>query len=248
VRFELPVCGECVELRLPRGHDDTLVAEHRGDELELAIQLLACLAGNEPEFWLALPLTDVDYAVLGLRRRLFGDAIRSDLLCRGECGQRVDVAFDIGGYVSHHLGNRGHQAALAGGWFGIGEQQARPPTCGDLIELGGSTTRAELAARCFRIAPGSARLLRAREKSLATVAPNLASELTGTCPDCSAQMSVLFDPISFVMAELRQAALPVYDEVDVLAARYHWSEDDILSLPSWRRRRYVDAALSEAAS
>jgi hypothetical protein len=236
-----------VELRLPRGYDDTLVAEHRGDELELAVQLLSCLASIEPEFWLALPLTDVDYAVLGLRRRLFGDAIRSDVRCGGECGRRVDVAFDIGGYLSHHLGKRGHQSAPADGWFEIGEQQARPPTCGDLIELAGSATRVGLAARCFRIAPGSSRLMRAGEKSLEIVSPNLASELIGTCPDCSAQVSILFDPISFVMAEMAQAALPVYDEVDVLAARYHWSEDDILSLPSWRRRRYVDAALSEAA-
>jgi hypothetical protein len=248
VRLELPVCGECVELRLPRGHDDALVAEHRGDEVELAIQLLSRLAGNQPEFWLAIPLTDVDYAVLGLRRGLFGDAIRSDVRCGGECGQRVDIAFDIGGYLAHHLGNRGHQAAPVGGWFGIGEQQARPPTCGDLIELGGSTTRVELVARCFRTAPRSPRLLRTGEKSLEIAAPNLASELTGVCPGCSGQVSVLFDPISFVMAELAQAALPVYDEVDVLAARYHWSEHDILSLPSWRRRRYVDAALSEAAS
>ena len=53
---------------------------------------------------------------------------------------------------------------------------------------------------------------------------------------------MLFDARWFCLRDLRQKAAFIYQDVDLLARRYHWSEAEILALPRARRAAYVDLA------
>jgi hypothetical protein len=74
------------------------------------------------------------------------------------------------------------------------------------------------------------------------LSPNLADELAGVCPECRAPVTAYFDPRRFCLRELRDRARFIYDDVDVLAHRYHWSEQAILSMPAARRASYAELA------
>ena len=77
------------------------------------------------------------------------------------------------------------------------------------------------------------------------LAPNLSQNLEGICPECGARVSVFFSPRRYCLRELRERAAFVYQDVDLLARRYHWSESEILALPCIRRMNYVEAARQE---
>ncbi len=47
-------------------------------------------------------------------------------------------------------------------------------------------------------------------------------------------MTLYFDARWFCLRELRQRATFIYQDVDILARRYHWSETEILALPADR--------------
>jgi hypothetical protein len=76
------------------------------------------------------------------------------------------------------------------------------------------------------------------------MAPLGVRDLQGTCPGCGAPVQACFEVRRFCLQELRQQALWLYDDVDVLARAYHWSEPSILSLTSPRRARYAERARS----
>jgi hypothetical protein len=61
-------------------------------------------------------------------------------------------------------------------------------------------------------------------------------------------VTVHFDPRRFCLRELRDRARFVYDDVDVLARRYHWSERAILTLPAARRASYAELARQAGAA
>jgi hypothetical protein len=105
----------------------------------------------------------------------------------------------------------------------------------------------ELARRCLRPADAPARLRRLAEAAMEALAPALSSELRGNCPECGRDVVVYFEPRRFCLRELRERALFIYEDIDVLARRYHWSERDILALPRARRANYAEFARREEA-
>ncbi len=77
---------------------------------------------------------------------------------------------------------------------------------------------------------------------MARLAPPLATPLRGQCPNCGASITATFQARHFCLTELRDRARFVFDDIDVLAERYHWSERAILTLPHSRRTEYADRA------
>lgn len=69
-----------------------------------------------------------------------------------------------------------------------------------------------------------------------SIAPQVATEIITTCPECGARSVVKLDP--YAMATPDEGNL--YEEVHHLASHYHWSEEDILALTRDRRRLYID--------
>jgi hypothetical protein len=119
----------------------------------------------------------------------------------------------------------------------------RLPTVGDQLALAGRRDAAEeLARRCIRPLQTPSRLRRRAEKAMEAMAPCLAGNLRGVCPKCGSDVVVYFDARQFCLRELRDRTAFIYQEVDLLARRYHWSEADILAMPRVRRANYAELA------
>jgi len=122
----------------------------------------------------------------------------------------------------------------------------RLPTIADVMTVRGLADAAdELARRCIRPAGVFAPPRRLIEMAMEAIAPNLSHDLQGVCPECGAAMTVFFDPRRYCLRELRDRAAFVYQDIDVIARRYHWTEKDILALPRVRRMNYAEAARQE---
>jgi hypothetical protein len=122
----------------------------------------------------------------------------------------------------------------------------RLPTVGDQLAVAGRGDAAEeLARRCIRPSGTTARLRRRAETALEAMAPCLAGDLKGVCPKCGSDVVVYFDARQFCLRELRDRAAFIYQEIDLLARRYHWSEAEILAMPRVRRANYAELARHE---
>jgi hypothetical protein len=222
--------------------------------------------------WETLPVFDVDTLILWLRRLVMGDRLTSTLACQGpDCGSRIEISFGIADYLGHHTPHRGalrrrgwrvgeadadlHEGDLhEGGWREIVDANGagahfRLPTLGDQLAVFGLDDPASaLAMRCLP-ADGAGAKTKAKDKTkaraeaaMAVLAPPLAGALQGRCPDCGAEITAWFEARAYCLRELSLHARYVYDDVDTLAERYHWSERAILALPGTRRALYAERA------
>jgi hypothetical protein len=85
------------------------------------------------------------------------------------------------------------------------------------------------------------------ERALAKIAPRLDDQIGGRCPACGELVQMFFDPISYVVAELRDASIGLYADVHELALAYRWTEQAILALDRRRRHGYVAMVRGELA-
>jgi hypothetical protein len=246
----LPVAGFSVELRLPTGADDIALLEAGSPTVAVAVTLLASVVDRDDGAaidWPALAMTDIDALLLRLRRRVIGDRVSAEVLCAApECGERADIVFSISEYLDHHPPRtRAGVTAVDEPWFRLDgpDVEFRLPTVSDQLAIAGvERPERALARRCIRPPePGSAARRRA-EAAMEAMAPSLASELAGTCPECGAAVTAFFDPLQFVLHELRRQAAAVYEQVWAIARLTHWPEADILALPAPRRARYAELA------
>jgi hypothetical protein len=258
-RFQLPVSGRGIVVRQPTGLEDLSLVEATRGDTALALDLagrLALAEDGEALDWVHLSATDLDAFVLALRRALIADRIVAETACRAaNCGSRIDMSFTIGAYLARYrprrapLQLRSWRIAARDdrpGWYDITADgppalSFRLPSGADQLAVEGHRDAAKaLAQRCLEPdgAPGALR--RIAETAMARLAPSLANDLAGVCPECGALVQVHFDPRYFCLRELRQRARLVYDDIDLLAQRYHWPERDILALPAARRASYAE--------
>jgi hypothetical protein len=253
--FRLPVSRIEIELRQPAGADDVLLAEADGAAFALAEVLVGELARpieGGSLVWADMTLTDLDAALLAIRRLVLGDRLESSARCAaradgagGGCGARIDLGFHITDYLAQHRPRmpRGVTRADEAGWFRLDESTVsfRLPTAADLEAIAHERDAAQMLAwRCIRPDDVSARLRRRIERAMDALAPNLYGELEGVCPECGATVAIAFDPQRYVLAELRQRAAFVFEEVHLIAGGYRWSEQEILRMPRARRARYAE--------
>jgi len=78
--------------------------------------------------------------------------------------------------------------------------------------------------------------LSAVEEALDAEAPQVALTARTECPECGAENDVALDPYLV----LRSVSSSILADVHSLASAYHWSEEEILSLPTERRRLYLE--------
>ncbi len=71
--------------------------------------------------------------------------------------------------------------------------------------------------------------------ALDAAAPDVADRIALTCPDCGAVSEARIDPLAYAFP----GADPLLRDIHRLSRAYHWSEADILALPTKRRHRYV---------
>jgi len=236
----LPVSRRAVVLRAPGGSHELSLAEAADPGTAAVAELLLDLAApadGEPLNWYAMPLADLQAALLGLRRLLEGDRIVSEIRCEA-CGAPVDLSFSIAEYMTAHAPRRVRGAVAEDDWYRIGSVRFRFPTVADRIAASASPKPEEtLRLACVQ---GAGPDVRRAENALRRMCPLLADLLSGVCPECRRPVSVWFDPVTFVLAEMRERAAFVYRDIHLLASAYGWSETQILELPRARRMRYVE--------
>jgi hypothetical protein len=247
--FRLPVSGTEIILRQPTGAEDMLLMESGADDSRLAIALIVRMAEASDGHsirWEDLPICDLDAVMLRIRQLIFGDLVRADIACTAPgCGKRIDIAFSVNQYLEHHWPRRARNAERAtdDGWIRLRSDAIsfRLPTGADQLAISSNPDpRRELIRRCIRPAEVAAAAVRRVERAMEAMAPSLAHELSGTCPECGAPFAVYFDPRCFTLAELRGQAAFFYEDAYLLAEQYHWSEAEILALPRDRRLRYTE--------
>jgi hypothetical protein len=250
----LPVAGVDVLVQLPTGAEDILLREAGVLDFAVALALLSRLvhrADGDAIDWETLAITDVDVLLLRLRQRVLGDAVTAEVLCPAPgCNARVDIAFSIGGYIDHHRPHTPPRLLPAEeqGWFRLdgGEIEFRVPRAADQIAIAVDPRPEQaLLLRCVRPAAIPARTRRRVETAMEAMAPSLFSELHGICPECGEPVTCSFDPLQYSLRELREQAAFVYEDVSTIAGHAHWSEADILALPTARRTRYAELAQQE---
>ena len=122
----------------------------------------------------------------------------------------------------------------------------RIPTAADQLAVAGLPDAAEaLAQRCIRPAALAVEKRLQVEAAMEWMAPSLSNDLLGVCPVCDAEVTVYFDVRHYCLHELKEHAAFIYEDIDILARRYHWAEADILALPRNRRAIYAELARRE---
>jgi hypothetical protein len=263
-RFRLPVSGLSVTLSPLTGEEEVLLAEGSVSDPMLALDLVRRIAFVEPSpdagevDWAALTVADIDAILMRLRQLMLGGTVSANLHCHAEgCGERVEFSFPVDAYLAHHAPGpargRGWRAEADDepGWFrldAVGQQaRFRLPTLADQIAADAAPDgEAWLAQACIAPAGLTARAQARVQEAMEMLAPPLAGPLDGACPECGARLQAQFEARRFCLQELRDRAHFVYDDIDVLAERYHWSEQSILALPRLRRAQYAERARQAA--
>ncbi len=237
----LPISGVQATWRPATGRDDIALADSFLG-LAGAVECIGSAVTFEPAADpLALPVGDIDLLVVSERRARRGDTMIAEGRCP-RCLEPVDVRFSLAAYVAHLRPQSSRRAEpLGDGWFAMRGKEAtfRLPTARDVLAVAESTDpRTELLARCVK-EPVAAATARAIESAMARLAPTLRSPVAGSCPECGTAFELEVDARELCMTELRRDAVMVYDDVNLIATAYGWGQDEILDMPSPRRRRYA---------
>ncbi len=83
------------------------------------------------------------------------------------------------------------------------------------------------------------------EKQMEAVAPKVDLTLEAKCHECNRDFTIPFDLQGLFFNELRVNQELLYREVHYLAFHYHWGEEEIMRMPRWRRRAYIQVLADE---
>jgi hypothetical protein len=191
-----------------------------------------------------------DTLLMDLRGRVFGAWIASVADCPA-CSERMDVAFDLRDIWAPPSGDPVEPIEIEAGGYRV---QARPPIVDDLIWLDrcdpSVDRRSILLERCVLGARRKGRSIRAGalppavvsdiSTALANADPRAEIQLALSCTACGHSWSALFDIVSYFWQELESWVWRMARDVDTLAARYGWTETEILAMSPDRRALYLD--------
>jgi hypothetical protein len=185
----------------------------------------------------ALSVGDRQFLVSRLTRHLGFECVWLSATCR-HCQSQFDFPLDYGEIPVKPAGE-GYPFARV--MLSMGQVPVRVPTGADQRAILSCSderqARRELARRC--IVGKSAALTDDDVTSIETVleelAPELATRVSAQCPQCGGDNVLAIDPYYC----LGRVGNELFTEIHRLAGYYHWSETEILSLPLWRRKKYL---------
>ncbi|HZH03936.1 MAG TPA: hypothetical protein VEY30_09140 [Myxococcaceae bacterium] len=254
-------CHRRAELRLLTGHEELLVASagvtlsHRAEN-ELLTSCVSRVGQFSPfDASLAAALTrgDRHYLALRLRAQLFGDPLALVARCAApSCGALVDLSLRISALVSERPEPAPEHIEVT---LPEGVASVREPTGEDDAWIESQdATRAEKSALLWSrlvelegqpLTPAQWKSLPAPSRHRVAMAlaeegsaPDLA--LLSRCLSCGAWLELELDPFGILLREVGAGIDRLEAEVHCLAFHYHWSEEQILSLPRPRRWRYLE--------
>lgn len=210
---------------------------------------LLTLAYACPEFdagqLAALSIGVRDAHLLQLRELMFGKRLHNVANCPA-CAQKVEWEMETDGLKM--------QQAAAGAPETIewqsGDQTLhfRAPNSADLLAIAPIPPPEQAIAllqRCLtkggalpEILPEDA--LAQLAGKLSAIDPQAEVEFELNCPNCAHRWPVLFDITHYLWMEIQERALRLLQEVYLLAAKFSWSERDILAMSRRRRNLYLN--------
>ncbi|MES1242463.1 MAG: hypothetical protein ABUT39_12675 [Acidobacteriota bacterium] len=229
--------GEVELTILEAGRDRRSVPQRVTAVLTAALAELGGAAA-QPETVRALSVADRQY----LMRRLAVQMGMDESWIAARCA-RCGVGFDIPirhGELPVKPAGEGYPFATVG--TSLGPLRFRVPDGADQEAIAGiedpRKARRALALRCAaEPLPGelSEEDLEKAEAALEEVAPEVVTSAQAACPDCGKPIEIPLDPYICLGA----ADSGLFLDVHALASAYHWSEREILAMPSDRRRLYL---------
>ncbi len=197
-----------------------------------------------PEARAELGIGHRDACLIDLREQLFGGNVEAVSTCR-RCGEAIAIDFELGRIRAPYAAPGTVLDVAIGGR----PLRLRVPNSADLlaIEDEADFARAEgkLLARCLvgAAAGDGERAQTAAEtlsRALADADPQADLILDIVCPACGEASGAPFDIVVHLWSEIEDWVAGLLEEVDCLAARYGWSERDILAMGHARRQAYLD--------
>jgi len=194
----------------------------------------------------ALALGDREALLLQLRRLTFGDTLAAVVSCPVPgCGERLDVELSVADLLVEPYENDDE-------WSGA--EVPAGETAGAILIRAATGADQAAAARLAPDMGAAARTLVERciqgtevDDVVARALPGLLAErdpqaevvLSLSCPACQTPFRVLFDTAEYLQSEVAPQRAELYEEVHRLALHYHWSEREIMELPTGKRRLYL---------
>jgi hypothetical protein len=197
-----------------------------------------------------LTVGECDRLLLGLRRELFGDGLEVVATCPA-CHRNVEMLVSINELEqSLNAIEPRPPEIIVGGYY----VRFRIPRNDDLGALHGAPVTAALdrllsrcvlevrdpagePARVEELPPDSAAAV---SEAMAECDPGASLDLAVSC-ECGHAWLDELDIREGLWADVTDWLGSVLTEVHKLAHAYGWSESDILALPAWRRRWYLEA-------
>jgi hypothetical protein len=181
-----------------------------------------------------------DRVFAALFERELGGRVDSQAVC-GACGEEYAFGFELASVVrsQDEAAAASGLAADADGRLPVGEDGwVRPPTVGDVATYADPDTLAE--------ALGGGTLSRERvDAVLEEAAPLLALDLDTRCASCDEPQVLRFDVVRYTLESLAAERPLLIRETHLIASRYGWGHDTIMSLTRADRRAYAALVLGE---
>jgi hypothetical protein len=209
--------------------------------------LVGCIGLPLEQVW-ALPISRRILFLIALASGQGADSLEIVLLCRkGGCGNRMSLEFSLAELVE--VQQRAEVRSSAELQVGNDRLSLRRPTGNDQLAwqaaarsdeetlsfvLGSLVTSPSLLA--VEMSPG---LVAQLDAAMLDFDPLVHFRVQVQCPACGMEQQHTLDLQEIAINYLQAAQRDLIEQVHTLARYYHWSEAEILGLPSWRRRQYL---------
>lgn len=245
--------GNSVYLRELTGHDELSVTN---TGTVGAIRLLDRLlvdghnSSYTPGMAEEIATADRDWLLAETYKRTYGTKIESTISCT-ECDSLIDLNFDLDQLLAFIQSEDSEKQPkyVDEDIFELEDGcRFRLPRGSDefaIIGLPPEEAESKLMERCLVQASPNEKTQERLKSAMEQVAPIIETELKVRCPDCSKQQTIFFDIQSFLLSALMSDRKRIGIEVHRLAMAYHWSHDEILSLPRSLRRLYLSYIFAE---
>jgi hypothetical protein len=239
-----------VLLRQLAGHDERALAEFAGMPLYARVnafleRVASFEEGDAAELLRRLSIGDRVALMLHVRRLELGDSLDCTVSCV-KCGKAMSVVLSAARLLNIVPTAPGVSYSVEASGLRL---QVRPLTVLDqdmlLDAKEGEDLEEELARACIVSSDPQlpeklpSQIIQAIGSKLEEVDPLSDIALDLACPECGHKFRASFNAEDFVFRELDIGQGDLESEVHWLALHYHWSENEILSLPVKRRRKYI---------
>lgn len=202
--------------------------------------LTAALGPEDADVWWAVPVHARITLAVAVAELATGQAIEVTLPCA--CGETASLELTAAELLAFARDRAAGRTELD-----VGGVRVRIPVGRDQLrwlELGRArASDADLARGVLSQLAGGVALedadLPAIERALAEADPLVDFQIDSSCPDCGAALHAAVDLEAIALGRLRRVQRTLIEEVHALASAYHWTEEQIVALPAWRRGEYL---------